>query len=101
MNEQSSDMDQEPIDDITTDISCYLSLHLDGDDLIFDTAWTDKEALKKLAHIIYLIQNSDFIMSQIKEMDTENPEEVKELEKILEDISNTPAILPLEVYRDE
>lgn len=100
MSEQLSDMDQEPIDE--PELACYLAFNLTSDDdLIFDTAWSDKDGLKKLAHIIYLIQNSDFIMSQIKEMETENPEDIKELEKILEDINNTPAIFPLEVYRDE
>jgi hypothetical protein len=39
-------------------------------------------------------------MSQIKEMDTENPEDIEELEKIIDDINNAPAILPLEVFRD-
>jgi hypothetical protein len=92
-------MDQEPIDE--PELACYLAFHLtDDDDLIFDAAWNNKEALKKLAHIIYLVQNSDFIMSQIKEMDTENPEDIEELEKIIDDINNAPAILPLEVFRD-
>jgi hypothetical protein len=100
MSEPSSDMDQEPTDDQEPNLACYLSFHLNGEDLIFDAAWSDKEALKKLAHIIYLIQNSDFIMSQIKEMDTENPEDVEELEKIIDEINNAPAILPLEVFRD-
>jgi len=99
MSEQSSEMAEDTDD---PDMACYLSFCLTGeDDLIFDAAWSDKDALKKLAHIIYLIQNSDFIMKNIREMETDSPEDIVELEKIIENMGNAPAILPLEVYKDD
>ena len=100
MSEQSLDLDQGPTND--PDMSCYLAFHLtDEDDLIFDAAWANPDALKKLAHVIYLIQNSDFIMQNIREMETENEEDIETLEKLIEELDNRPVILPLEVYRDE
>jgi hypothetical protein len=83
-------------------MSCYLSFILTGeDDLIFDAAWTDPESLAKLAQLIYLMQNSDLIMQNILDMDTDNKEDIEILARELNKINDHPAIMPLEVYNEK
>lgn len=86
----------------TDDIVCFLGFQLtSNDDLIFDAAWSSTENLGKLAQLIYLLQNSDLIMENIREMSTENAKDVEVLEKILEEINDKPVIYPSEVFGDE
>lgn len=85
-----------------SDISCYLAFHLtNDDDLVFDAAWSSRADLPKLAKIIYIIQNSDFIMENIKEMETENMEDVEDLQRMIEELNDRPVIYPSDVYRED
>lgn len=84
------------------DISCYLAFHLTtDDDLVFDAAWSTRNDIPKLAKIIYIIQNSDFIMENIREMETENREDVEFLQQIIEGLNDRPVIYPSDVYRED
>ena len=101
-DDNSDNICNDCMSDDSGDISCYLAFHLTGDDdLVFDAAWSTRDDLPKLAKIIYIIQNSDFIMENIREMETENQEDVELLQQIIEELNDRPVIYPSDVYRSD
>lgn len=79
-------------------LSCGIYLELSKDnELEFNVIWDDDEDIVKLATLINAVINSNLIMSQIEQMDTDNPENIENIKNYLDILNSNPVISPLEV----
>lgn len=79
-------------------LSCGIYLELSkGNELEFNVIWDDDEDIVKLATLINAVINTNLIMSQIEQMDTDSPESIEVLKKYINALSSKPVISPLEV----
>lgn len=82
-------------------LSCGMYIELSNtNNLTFDVVWNSSDDLVKLATLINAITTTDFIMNQIRNMETDDSTMINQIETYVSVLNSDAVISPLEVCKN-